>query len=304
MIPIAVAFTPDYFVPAVTMLHSLFRHSNRNREYMVYCLESQEIPKRQKDKLENLFSGTAKFIFIKVNTLPPGTSISKRYSAAALYRLLLPDLLPQLDRILYLDCDIIIRRDISSLFESVQLDGNLLAAVHEPPIENQASAWKGLGIDPDLYFNSGFLILNLELMRREQSVQAIFRLLQDDSLEFPDQDALNIVCRHRVLYLPPYYNAIRTFFIDRYNPEFLSFYSDNDLLQVRESGNIHYTGGKPWRMYSVMFEQWWNEYRMLPPEIKAEWKPKPALRLLAALSSTAPGRSALNFSRQIKSRLS
>lgn len=304
MVPIAVAFTPDYFVPAATMLHSLFRHTDKNQLYTIYCLESEEIPQRQKAKLESMFSGLAQFQYISACQLPPGTWISPRYSAAALYRLMLPQLLPDLDRILYLDCDIIIRRDISSLYASVDLSNKLLAAVHEPPIENQAAQRVLLGIDPDSYFNSGFLILNLALMRQESTTQSLFNLLQDDKLEFPDQDALNIVCQKKVLLLPPYFNSIRTFFIEKYKPEFLRRYSQKEYETVQTSGNIHYTGGKPWNMYSIMFDAWWSEYRMLPAEIKTEWKPGVRIRLLSHICSSHIGKAGIRVAKTIRNILS
>ncbi len=305
MIPVAIAFTPNYFVPAATMLHSLFRHAGKEHEYRVYCLESQEIPQRQKDMLEQLSCGrNVTYSFIKVSSLPPGTSISSRYSEAALYRLMLPELLPDLDRILYLDSDIIIRRDIAAICQETDLTDMLLAAVAEPPIEDQERKRLAMGIEPCRYFNSGFLVLNLELMRKESSSAAMLGLLKDDSMEFPDQDALNLVCKGRVRFIPPCNNSIRTFFIEKYRQAFLSLYSCQDLDEVLAHSNIHYTGGKPWNMHTVCFNQWWDEYRMLPESVRKEWKPETGIKILAAFCSTGFGQTVFEFARKAKSHLS
>lgn len=301
MISIAIAFTPNYYIPAATMLSSLFRHADIREQYNVYCLESEEIPSHQKNMLNSLSYGRhVSYKYIKVNSLPPGTSVSSRYSEAALYRLMLPELLPDLDRILYLDCDIIIRKDIAPIFTGTDLSDKFLAAVAEPPIEDQKQKRRDLGLDPRKYFNSGFLILNLELMRKESTSSAMFNLLKDDSLEFPDQDALNIVCKNRVQFIPPYYNAIRTFFIDKYKNAFLEMYSEIDLDQVISHGNIHYTGGKPWNMHTIKFNRWWYEYRMLPAPIKNEWNPERRIVALARFCSTRFGQTAFEFARKAK----
>ena len=305
MIPVAIAFTPNYFVPAATMLHSLFRHADSGQQYCVYCLESQEIPQHQKVMLEQLSCGrNVSYTFIKVNSLPPGTSISNRYSEAALYRLMLPELLPDIDRILYLDSDIIIRRDVAKIFTETDMTGMLLAAIAEPPIEDQRQKRLDMGLDPCQYFNSGFLILNLELMRMESSSAAMLDLLKDDKLEFPDQDALNIVCKGRVRFIPPCNNSIRTFFIEKYRQAFLDMYSDQDLDQVLVHGNIHYTGGKPWNMHTVQFRQWWDEYEMLPASIKTEWSPSRKILALANFCSTKFGQITIELARKAKSAVS
>lgn len=302
MIPVAIAFTPNYFVPAATMLHSLFRNADMEQQYTVYCLESEEIPQRQKDMLGLLTCGrNVTYSFLHVNSLPPGTAISSRYSEAALYRLMLPELLPDLDRILYLDSDIIIRRDIARVFSETDVTDMLLAAVAEPPIEDQEPKRKAMGLDPRQYFNSGFLILNLDLMRREASSTAMLDLLKDDSLEFPDQDALNQVCKGRVRFIHPSNNSIRTFFIDKYRPAFLGMYSASDLDEVITGGNIHYTGGKPWNMHTVQFGAWWDEYRMLPDSIRQEWTPRHSIIALARFCSTDFGRKAVELARKAKS---
>jgi len=297
MIHIAIAFTPDYFVPAATTLHSLFRNADRQQRYMVHCLESTEIPQRQKDRLQDML-GCVAVSYIKVNSLPAGTTVNERYSAAALFRLMLPDLLPDIGRILYLDCDIIVRRDISRTYLDTDLSGSLLAAVSEPAIEDQRVKRLDMGLDPDSYFNSGFLLLNLEMMRRENASASFFKLLKDDRLEFPDQDVLNLVCKDRVTYLPPSCNSIRTFFIGKYRQAFLSHYNRQELEDVMSNGNVHYTGGKPWRMFTVMFAVWWKEYRALPAEIRQEWKVSKRLLSLSYL-----GNGILETARKIKGRI-
>ena len=276
--PLAIAFTPNYFVPAATMLKSLLDASTG--AFRVICLVTEPIPQRMQDKLARLGGERMSFDYIPLKGRMEGLYIDPRYTEAASFRLLLPELLPDLDTIVYLDCDIIVRQDIGALYRGIQLEDNYLAAVYEAPIEQQAERFRALGCNPHQYFNSGFLVMNLRQMRKEQVSARLLEACKVDYLEFPDQDALNQVCQGRVHPLPPVYNGIRTFFIPKYKPDFVRQYSEPLWDEVQKHGTIHYTGGKPWNIFSVRFADWWQTYEGLPPEIKEEWTPDPKMSLL------------------------
>ena len=108
MIPLAIAFTPNYFVQAATLLRSVLDASPNGR-FRVVCLLSEDIPDRMKDKLAWLDEERLALEFIPLKGRLKDVYIDPRYTEAASLRLLLPELLPELDRILYLDCDIIVR---------------------------------------------------------------------------------------------------------------------------------------------------------------------------------------------------
>lgn len=271
--PLVIAFTPNYFVPAATMLQSLLDASGGR--FQVICLVSEEIPERMQGKLIRLGKGRLAFEYIPMAGRLKDVYIDPRYTEAASFRLLLPELLPDLDKVLYLDCDIIVRQDLDRLFRETDLGENYLAAVYEAPIEGQAERFKALGCDPKRYFNSGLLLMNLAAMRRDRVSERLLEACKVDYLEFPDQDALNQVCQGRVLPLSPVYNGIRTFFLPQYKSDFLRQYPDEALwTEVQASADIHYTGGKPWNLFSIRFAEWWRTYDRLPREIRQEWRPK------------------------------
>ena len=295
MIPLVIAFTPNYIVPAAVTLRSIVDStSDSETGYEVICLVTEEIPDRQKAMLSQMFGKRMSFRYLPLAGTLEGHYVDPRYSEAASYRLMLPDLLPDTDRIIYIDCDIIVRQDLSMLYRSIDLGDNLLAAIYEAPIEKQSERWAAIGCDPRHYFNSGFLVMNLRQMREEGTSAKLLEALKVDYLEFPDQDALNQVCQGRVLPLSPVYNSIRTFFIPKYRPEFEDQYGPELWDEVQEHGNIHYTGGKPWRIFSVRFGDWWRVYRSLPEAIKKEWKPSPKIKALADIYGTSAGRTIID----------
>ena len=272
MIALAIAFTPNYFVQAATTLRSVL-DACPDAQFRVVCMLTEEIPQRMKDELNRLGAGRLELEYILLKGRLKDVYIDPRYSEAASLRLLLPELLPELDRILYLDCDIVVRQDIARLWEETRLGDNYLAAVYEAAIVGQAERFRALGCDPARYFNSGFLMMNLAQMREEKVSERLLEACRVPYLEFPDQDALNQVCQGRVLPLSPLYNSIRTFFIPKYKPDFVRQYGEGLWEQVQKEATIHYTGGKPWDLFTVQFAAWWRVYDTLPAEIKAEWTP-------------------------------
>ena len=301
-IPLAIAFTPNYFVPAATMLRSLLDASPAG-QFRVYCLVSEEIPVRQQEKLRHLGGGRLEFEYIPLQGRLEGIYIDPRYTEAASFRLLLPELLPELDRILYLDCDIIVRQDLSRLWQETDLADNYLGAVYEAAIEGQAERFRAIGCDPARYFNSGFLLMNLKQMREEKVSERLLEACRVPYLEFPDQDALNQVCLGRVLPLSPLQNSIRTFFIARSKPDFIRQYGEGLWEQVQREGTIHYTGGKPWDLFTVQFRAWWRTWESLPQEIRDEWTPPYRILRLWQLYRIAPVGAASDAFRKLKQRL-
>ena len=272
MIPLAIAFTPNYFVQAATTLRSVLDACPSGR-FRVVCMLTDEIPQRMQDELTRMGNGRLELEYIPMKGRLQGVYIDPRYTEAASLRLLLPELLPELDKILYLDCDIIVRQDLARLWEEIDLGDNYLGAVYEAAIEGQAERFRALGCDPAKYFNSGFLLMNLKQMREENVSEKLLEACRVPYLEFPDQDALNQVCQDRVLPLSPLYNSIRTFFIPKYKPDFVRQYGEELWGKVQREATIHYTGGKPWNLFTVQFDVWWRVYDTLPAEIRAEWAP-------------------------------
>lgn len=288
MFPVVIAFTPNYFVPAAVTLKSLLDSSTG--QFRIICLVSEPIPQRMQDKLLRLGAGRLEFEYINLGGRLKDVYTDPRYSEAASFRLLLPEILPEYDKVLYVDCDVIIRQDVSRLFAETDLGDNYLGVVYEAPIENQAERFKALGCNPREYFNSGFLLMNLAAMRAENVSRRLMDACRVDWLEFPDQDALNQVCQGRVVPLSPLYNGIRTFFLPQYKADFVAQYSESLWNQVQTDATIHYTGGKPWNLFTVKFGQWWRTYDSLPDEVKAEWSVNKKMLCLWRVYKTAAGR--------------
>lgn len=170
-------------------------------------------------------------------------------SHAAYGRLNLAKYLSHLDKILYLDVDILVNRNLSDLWQldithhyaAVAVDVNVLLFMKEHT--------KLLDIDDThLYFNSGVMLINLQQWRNLDIFQHSLNWLNQmqGKVCFEDQDALNFLCQNKVMYLDCRYNYIleQKPIYDILNttikPDFLDFQAHDILI-------YHYAGpSKAW----------------------------------------------------------
>lgn len=132
--------------------------------------------------------------------LPGDLRMLPQLSRSMYLRLLIPDLLAEVHgKVLYLDADILALADTKALWHT-DLEGYPLAAVQDPSIRVVSSPLgirncAKLGLDPQAeYFNSGVLLMDLDLWRAEGLGPRVLRTVQEqqDVIRLPDQDALNI----------------------------------------------------------------------------------------------------------------
>lgn len=192
-----------YFPHAGTMLCSLLEHNNVSGIHLFY----NSVSKQELAKLDSFVSkyGTKITFYEMALTDFKGLHFDKWASAAVYFRLLAPHFLPaELDKILYLDSDIIVRRSLADLWET-NIAGCALAAV---PNHND-NARELLGFSKDTkYFNSGVLLINLRFWKEHQVVEHAFDFIRNnpDKVHFWDQDALNATLVDQWVELPTIWN--------------------------------------------------------------------------------------------------
>ena len=129
---------------------------------------------------------------------PSGPNYQSKWTYMVLMRTALCYLFPDLDRVLVLDCDTLVNKPIDLLW-SVDITGYYYAMVEEKQITNRDHP----------YFNFGVTIHNLAQLR-DGTADTIIRTINSVYLPYCEQDAVNSVCKRRILELPQEYNA--TFF--------------------------------------------------------------------------------------------
>lgn len=133
------------------------------------------------------------------------------FSIVTYYRLFIASLFPQYDKIVYLDCDLVVLGDISKLY-NIDIGDNILAAAPEEFVRNTSEfrlyTEKALGLDPDGYVNAGVLVINLDQFRKSEIEAQFVDLITvyDFDLLDPDQAYLNYLCRDKIFVLPNGWN--------------------------------------------------------------------------------------------------
>ena len=171
-INIAFASDDNFCQHLCTAICSIMENSSTEDFYNVFILDNDKISDKNKEKIINFGNNyknlKIEFISIK-NTNIFDDAPSIKYISNDMYsRLLIPKLFPDLDKILYLDCDIIVKKDLKSLYE-INLDDYYLGASCETNLYYNYCI-NDLKIESKDFFNSGVLLFNLEQIRRGQYV--------------------------------------------------------------------------------------------------------------------------------------
>ncbi|MES2460251.1 MAG: glycosyltransferase family 8 protein, partial [Armatimonadota bacterium] len=120
-----------------------------------------------------------------------GMHRSAHLTEATLMRLLLPEKLPQIKRLLYIDCDVLVRGDVRPFYQHPFNDTYIVGVQDFYIPTTGIYGHTDLNIDPDLpYFNAGVMMMNLDLLRKADLIDPMLRLLRKYP-EFHDQDGLN-----------------------------------------------------------------------------------------------------------------
>lgn len=170
-----------------------------------------------------------------------GFPVNDRWSKSIYFRYLIPTLLPSYKRALYLDGDLLILKDLNSLFH-IDLKGNLVAGVSDLFEKDFLSS--PLFKKHPFYINSGVLLMDLENLRYSKTTAQLFKTTEEykDKFTHYDQDAINLALNGKIMLLPTKYNAHQR----THTPFNKTIY--------------HYSGKeKPWKSKDFSFFEW-NKY--------------------------------------------
>lgn len=167
-----------------------------------------------------------------------------RWSVSAYYRLILPELLPELEKILYIDCDLLVLDDAGKLFD-IGLQGRTCAAANS---KRRPEHYARIGLDPKYaYFNSGVMLFDPAKMHRENHIGRFIALFRElgDKIKYPDQDILNLAYAEDHVKLPLRWNLTTSVY--RNPPEEKRYSEEETVAALKDPGICHFTGGhKPW----------------------------------------------------------
>lgn len=280
-VPIVFAANDNFAPYTASAIWSVVKQSKSENNYDIFVLET-ELSNHSKQLIESCIKDHDNFSirFIDVSSYLANYELKPNYhiSVETFYRLLAPELFENYEKIVYLDGDIIVKRDIYDLFET-DIGNALIAGAPDPDFYAQYNGSRKeiknyvdteLKIqDPYQYIQAGVLILNLNEMRKTFNKYELLELGNGKLYIYGDQDIINIACQNRIYHLDMHWNVMhsckggRLDIIKKFAPRDIC----DQYLSCRENPYIiHYAGfSKPWNDPTDDFADiYWEEIRNSP----------------------------------------
>lgn len=281
-INIAAITDKNYVNPLRVAIYSSIINKAKNSKYHFFIigveLGKDDIEKLQKLKTENVnitILNNEKYFYKKFKI----DSITKYVTKADFLKFSLANIFPEFKKILYIDCDLIIQKDLKELYDN-DFEDNYAIVVEELSDQHWA---RDIGLKK--YFNNGVMLLNLDKFRKDNiKIKLYLNRFFNKKNRFVTQDSFNMVLQPKVKFTDFKYNLlpINTEFDEglrkKYQNKFNSTEEDfkkffYDLYKINEKQYptmkkyvenayiIHFAGkNKPWKTKEALYSYIWQKY--------------------------------------------
>lgn len=265
-IPIAMALDENYIYPTIVSITSALENSNYGSKYDFYIMHPSNFSDEAKNTLKSMEKTYAncKITLIDMKDKFKSAHTDSRITTPAYYRLMLSDVLPNLDKIIWMDGDTLTFHDLTEMF-NVDMEGYCYKGFLD-------FSWcsehlkKFFGIDNDHYICDGLMVVNLKELRKDHAVQKFndFIARNNDKLFQHDQTVINAVFADKIGALPAKF-GIWNQTID----QVISFekqsiaaekYTLKELLNAIDNPSVLHCTSKPWNCpkEAPLAEKWWQ----------------------------------------------
>lgn len=237
-IHVVTAVNNDFAKHLAVMLYSMLENKVSTKPMIIYVINS-DLSKKNKSLLTKTvkpFKANIKYLTID-STLYDKYILTHHLTQETYHRISIPDLLEKdIEKVIYLDSDIIIKEDITKLWE-INIDNYCIAAVIDAWLGAKRLRHQDLSIPEDCeYFNAGVLVINLKKWRELNITKQIIDFMNNnqDIIRYPSQDSMNAILYDKWLQLDQKWNVQSKHFL----------FPDIHI----KPAIIHYTGtdSKPW----------------------------------------------------------
>lgn len=261
VISVVMAASEEYLPYAAVTIHSMLRHGSTTYHYDLILLHQHPFSPQGMAILWQVVKewDNCTLRLLQVSNMET-CYVSGHVSTETYVRLMLPELLPNYDKVLYLDSDLVVLKDISNLWSQPVDDGVILAGVQDFDVIGQYYGTEfsmRYYIDhtlkltcPEHYIQAGVLCFFLNTMRSQLDSGILIRTAAGSKLRYFDQDILNAICHKKIALLDCRWNVVSD--CDHYRVSHIIAQAPNNLfhsyMQSRQDPwIIHYSGyRKPW----------------------------------------------------------
>lgn len=247
VVPIIMASNDNYAPFALVTAESIIENGNSDTYYDMYLLHAG-LPDNTKSKLDSFKGNNYRLMCVDVSGLIandlPLLKTRVHISIETYFRFYIPEVIKAYDKVLYLDCDIIVLSDVKELF-STKIGENIIGASPDflnPEVCNYVS--ESLGLQPRDYINAGMLVFNVRSFADHNCKERAMNLLSERKLLMMDQDAINLVCAGYISRINPEWNVQWHRLLDG---SVMDYQKDIFAQVCAKPKIIHYTSKiKPW----------------------------------------------------------
>lgn len=263
--PIAFAFDNNLVFPAKICISSLLMSAKEETFYDIFILHSENVVIDPIDFIAiQKYYGNCKITFRAVaKTLFKGCYEVRGITIATYYRLMIPELIPEYDKIIYSDVDVIFREDQSRYYEMATLENCYIAGVDSCDYDFDKEI---VSVEYDKYLTNGYvyagnMIFNSKLIREKGITKEFLKHVGEKHL-YQDMDVINIVCKGAIQRLPLSFCLTPRLEKMAIKNKLTPIFTKEEVDKAFKKGTIHYAGPKPWKtMCCLNADVWWSVYR-------------------------------------------
>lgn len=266
-VPILFTFDEKLVLAAGVCITSLLENAGPETFYDIFILHGKGCDLENTDLrlIPNRYSN-CRITFRTVEGEFIGAYEIRGIPETAYYRLLAPELIPEYDKILYSDVDVIFREDLSNYYD-IDLGENYFAGVDNgvkirPDMQSYVRDTLGLDIEKGYYY-SGNLVINSALLLKDGMTEKFRTLAKENNFYDQDMAIINVACNERILRLGPSYCLTNNIYnlIVFHRDKMEETYGKEEVDHALNSGIVHYNGAKPWNKACMNMDIWWYYYR-------------------------------------------
>ena len=264
---INICYAPDnnYVIPCAISIQSLMNNLDSSKKVAFLILDGG-LKDEKKFLIEQIVAlyPNANLSFINVNDEEFLQFYTDAWKTSATYRFKIDSLLKKYDKVLYLDCDIIVNKSIESLY-NIDLGDNIIGMIPDIWYKKQNKRFPN---KKQPYFNTGVCIFNLDLFRKEKISDKLisYYLENQDSIIYPDQDPINAVLDNRILELDYRYNWC-------WHWDKNEYFEERGVTNINDAVIIHYIFNKPWWSSNIHIasKKYFDTIKSIPKNIRKNY---------------------------------
>ena len=268
IISCAYALDNAYAYPTLVAMISLVENAGKKTFYHIYIMFGSGFNykyKRVLSTVEKNHKDKCKIIFINMEDKFKNADINNKITTSTYYRLALPNLLPDVNRIIWMDGDTAVFEDLTELI-TIDMKNNYIMGF----LDSLPDALEIFGIKNATVLCAGVLLLDLDALRKNNMEEKMNKFINDNlgNIYQHDQTVINVVCQNNIAPLPPKFGMwgfeVKKFALEhneRQKP-WLKYDHEEFVKAFHHPAIVHYIWPKPFwqklKLKIVSHNKWWN----------------------------------------------